>query len=500
MNKLTNLKRILSCWIPLVFTLSVIPDISLFFPSDLGINRAVRGHIPSAMQAQAQVIPTLSPTPPGTPAAQPSPTLTWRGPIIGGGYQGPPQLTASPVTDLTPGSPVPTTPPSSPQPADVGAVSNLDPNRIGVQVDINLSDSDWADAMARLETLGVQWVKVQVPWRDMQPSGPDQRDDRFFSIVERHIEDANRRGFDVLVSVVKAPAWARSTQEADGPPDNPETLANFIRLLFDEINAGDRPEDRALYGEYIDAIEIWNEPNLQREWTGTLPFNGAGYMQLFGPSYQAVRAYSSTVPVITAGLAPTGNNPGSVDDRDFLRQMYAAGLANYQDVVIGIHPYSWANSPDATCCGSRGWDDDPHFFYADTMREYRSIIANAGHNARMWITEVGYATWEGFPNQPPPGSEWMRFNSMWDQANYTLRMVELAQTSTDIENVMLWNLNFAVLAGLVENADERIAYSMIVPGTLCIVEPGSTNRTERPLFWMLYDALRPEVQLPGYCG
>jgi hypothetical protein len=206
------------------------------------------------------------------------------------------------------------------------------------------------------------------------------------------------------------------------------------------------------------------------------------------------------VPIITAGLAPTGNNPGSVDDREFLRQMYAAGLANYPDVLIGIHPYSWANSPDAVCCGTRGWDDDPHFFFADTLREYRSIIAAAGHNTRMWITEVGYATWDGFPNQPPPGSEWMRFNTMWDQANYTLRMVELAQTSGDIENVILWNLNFAVLSGLVENADERIAYSMIVPGTLCIIEPGSTNRTERPLYWMLYDALRPDIQLPGYCG
>ena len=37
--------------------------------------------------------------------------------------------------------------------------------------------------------------------------------------------------------------------------------------------------------------------------------------------------------IITAGLAPTGANTGTVDDRTFLRQMYAAGLANYQGVA-----------------------------------------------------------------------------------------------------------------------------------------------------------------------
>jgi len=27
----------------------------------------------------------------------------------------------------------------------------------------------------------------------------------------------------------------------------------------------------------------------------------------------------------------------------------------------------------------------------------------------------------------------------------------------------------------------------------------SPNRTERPAYWMIYDAVRPNVQLPSYC-
>jgi hypothetical protein len=254
-----------------------------------------------------------------------------------------------------------------------------------------------------------------------------------------------------------------------------------------------------MVGEYIDAIEIWNEPNLIREWQGTLPFSGAGYMRLFTPAYNAIRAYSPTMPIITAGLAPTGNTDGSIDDRTYLRQMYAAGLGNYSDVAIGIHPYGWGNAPDAACCGTRGWDNDPHFFFADTVREYREIMTANGHgNTRMWITEIGWATWDGFPGEPPVGSEWMRFNDKWAQANYTMRAFEIVQSTDLMGPMFLWNLNFAILAGMVENGDERAAYSLVIPGTAGQVQVGSENHTERPLYWMIYDATRPDVQLERY--
>ena len=95
----------------------------------------------------------------------------------------------------------------------------------------------------------------------------------------------------------------------------PEDLANFIRVILETV------------GSSVDAIEIWNEPNLQREWTGTLPFTGAGYMQLFLPAYETIRAYSDDIVIVTAGLAPTGDSAGSVNDRNFLVQMYNADSA-----------------------------------------------------------------------------------------------------------------------------------------------------------------------------
>ncbi|MCK6578214.1 MAG: hypothetical protein L6Q98_08945 [Anaerolineae bacterium] len=423
------------------------------------------------------------------------PTVTWFGPVIGPGYQpqtfapaptGTPAVTSGPITGGEAAA-------ATPAPATGGALfpdvlPDLDRTRLGMQLDINLEQADWDEAMFRLnEHLPLGWIKVQLPWRDVAPNGPGELS-AYWQRTRLYLEDADRRGFRILLSIAKAPNWARSTQNADGPPDDPAALASFLTQILSEV------------GGTIDAIEVWNEPNLQPEWTGALPFDGSGYMRLFVSAYSAIRALSPTIAIVTAGLAPTGDGAGSRDDRAFLREMYAAGLGNYQDIAVGIHPYSWSNAPDATCCGASGWDDDPHFFFADNLRDYRQIMVGNGHSApQLWVTEFGYATWDGFINQPAgTGNEWILRNSKWVQANYTISALAIAQAQGFIGPVMIWNLNFATLAGLIENGDERTAYSLVVPGESGDVIIGSANHTERPLYWMLYDAIRPEVNLDTY--
>lgn len=429
------------------------------------------------------------------------PTVTWMGPIIGPGYVPPPPPTHYPTNTPLPGTPQETPAPTvegqpsaTPGTPTTGAnfpdvLPNLDANRMGVQIDSNLEQADWDEAMRRVgsDQLAIKWIKLQISWRDMQPNGAGEVS-AYFQRIHLYLEDADRRQLNILLSVAKAPLWARSTTDQDGPPDDPQAYASFLTQMLQE------------FGGVVDAIEIWNEPNLSREWIGGLPFSGAGYMRLFAPAYQAIRAYSPSIQIIAAGLAPTGDNPGTVDDRTFLRQMYAAGLGNYHDIAVGIHPYSWANAPDATCCGGGGgWDNDPHFFFADNIRDYRQIMEANGHaDVQMWVTEFGWATWEGFPGQPPVGSEWMRNNSKWDQANDTIRAFQIGQETPFIGPMMLWNLNFATLDGLIENNDERIAYSIVLPGTNGMVDNNSENLTERPLYWMIYDAVRPDVDLPKY--
>ena len=189
-------------------------------------------------------------------------------------------------------------------------------------------------------------------------------------------------------------------------------------------------------------------------------------MQLFAPAYQAVRAYSPDIAIVTAGLAPAGENPtlGSRNDRTFLREMYAAGLGNYNDVHIGAHPYGWGNPPDTRCCDpieGRAWDDQPQFFFLDTLDDYHEIMVANGHGDKtIWVTEFGWATWSGIPTQAP--DEWMLYNTPDQQREYTLRAFEIAQSLNYVGPMFLWNLNFAN-ATLVERSDEKVGYSLLVP-------------------------------------
>lgn len=426
--------------------------------------------------ASALDLPTQTPLEPIVPTT-PVPIITqeptntpvvFLGPLVGTDYVLPPTSTprpsSTPTNTLTPTEgPSPTPRPSTATPVPL---PGIDPKQVGLQIRLLLDQNDFDNTLRRADDLGVGWLKVQIAWEDLQPNGPDEISEDF-KRFEIYIEVAKNRGFKTLISIAKAPAWARSNRDEDGPPDDPQALARFITLMLDN------------FGQAVDAVEVWNEPNLIREWRGQ-PLNGATYMKYFAPAYEAIRAYSPDIAVVSAGLAPTSDLGGvSRDDRSYLREMYNAGLGNYSDVAVGIHPYSWGNPPDARCCNydqEVGWDDDPHFFFANNIEDYRTVMNNYGHaNTQMWVTEFGWATWDRFPGDPP--EPWMGYTDEQEQATYTLRAIEIGQKGEyNIGPMILWNLDFAQQP-LIDAKDERVAYSLVLP---------EGNPQERPLYWMLY--------------
>ena len=327
----------------------------------------------------------------------------------------------------------------------------LDGEQMGIQLDPNVDPEAWDQVMTMTDRLGFGWIKVQASWRDLEPDYAGQND-AGFQHFQAYIQAAHDRGYRVLLSVVKAPDWTRSLRDEDGPPDNPQDLARFLSVLLNRV------------GPNIDAIEIWNEPNIQREWVGTLPFTGDGYLQLFRPAYAAIRAYSPDIVIITAGLAPTDTSPPiSVNDRDFLRQMYQAGLSEYTDIVIGVHPYGWSNGADVHCCGTgggQGWDNVPQFFFLDTLDDYRAIMTESGHGEIwLWVTEFGWASWQDLSTQPP--EPWMGLNSLNEQVTFTIRAFQVGQARGDIGPMFLWNLNFANTT-IIGSGDELAGYSLLL--------------------------------------
>ncbi|GAB5490063.1 MAG: hypothetical protein Phog2KO_02780 [Phototrophicaceae bacterium] len=394
------------------------------------------------------------------------------GPIIAPDYTPPPTSTPAP-TQVPTLIPSPTSIPITPITTPSNGLPVLDREQLGIQLYYNVNADQWFQLLRRTDPLQVGWIKVQANWEFLQPDHRDQFDTAF-SIFEAHVQRAHNDGYKVLVSIAKAPDWARGTFiEEDGPPANTQDLAYFINFMFDRM------------GNEISAIEVWNEPNLSREWVGGLHWSGAGYMDLFRVAYDTIRAQNPNMPIVTAGLAPT-RAEGAIDDRLFLQQMYDAGLADpyYQNIAIGIHPYGWGNPPDSSCCDAiegRGWDDDPRFFFLDTIEDYRDIMVLNGHeNVSMWTTEFGWSSWSGIPTEAP--ELWMTYTVPEQQAEYTLRAFEIGQERNYMGPMFLWNLNFAN-EDLIAESNEMVGYSLIIP-----------NLPLRPLYNDLRDSQRLEPQ------
>lgn len=376
-----------------------------------------------------------------------------------------PNYTLAPTEVRPAATPIPTAVPTagpSPTPGP-GLISDL----IGVQIHPNITDDDFYASLDHVKNLGVNWIKFQFNWSLLE-NGPGQYTD-FFYMLRLYVQRAHNQNIHVMVSVAKAPGWARAAtangvMTEDAPPADPQTLANFISGMLGEIGYD-------VYGNpYVSAVEVWNEPNLQREWYGH-PLTGGEYMRYFAPAYTAIRSFSPAITIITAAPAPTGTTGVSTNDRTWLQQLYNAGLASYgSDVVVGIHPYGWGNAPDARCCSnpSRGWDDQPQFFFLDTIEDYRTLMINNGHaNAQMWGTEVGWATFDGLITDSgqrpadPAGQPFFSHINQWQQAEYLLRALTLAQERSYLGPMIIWNLNFATLPGEVNKSDQQTGYSLL---------------------------------------
>ena len=375
---------------------------------------------------------------------------------------------AQPVATGTPAAPTSVGPTPTPEPEyPIYTGPPLNRDEIGIQ--IYLHRQDVRDLLRHLEALDAGWVKVQVSWKLHEPR-PGEYNEELFGELDRLVDGADGQNIKVLLSVSKAPEWSRPTTEMDGPPSDYALFEGFMRYLATR------------YTGKVAAYELWNEPNLQREWNGT-PLNAADLVELTRRGAAGVRAVDPAARIISAGPATTGINDGvnAIDDRVYFGGMLAAGVASVVDGA-GVHPYGWANPPDSRAADatqvSSSHNNHPSFFFADTLEDYRAMLVAAGAaDLKLWPTEFGWGTFEGLltdegqPASPPAGSEFMADNTEWEQAVYTLRAFEIGNEREWVGPMFLWNLNFGFA---LDYQFQETGYSLIRP-----------DGGRRPAYWAL---------------
>ena len=207
-----------------------------------------------------------------------------------------------------------------------------------------------------------------------------------------------------------------------------------------------------------DAIEVWNEPNIDQEWpTGQI--SGARFTQLLAAAYNAIKAANPATIVISGAPAPTGAEaafPGRVvnDDR-FMREMAAAGAAQYMD-CLGLHYNEGVISPTQSGGDPRGGYETYYF------QRMLNRGAQFFPNTKVCWTELGYLSGEGMPGPIPPAFAWASNVTVGQQAQWLAQAAQQSRASGRVLMMIVWNVNFTVWG-----SDPQAGYAMLRPGGGC---------------------------------
>jgi LysM repeat protein len=275
---------------------------------------------------------------------------------------------------------------------------------------------------------GMAWLKVQHKWQ----AGDSASD------LDGVIKDAHANNFKILLSITGVDTY---------PAPNSIDFNSYVNFVRDVATLGP------------DAIEVWNEMNIDFEWPAG-QINPASYVNnMLAPAYTAIKAANPAVLVISGALAPTGFDNGHnawADDR-YLAGMRAAGAANYMDCV-GVHHNAGATSPNA----STGHPAGSHYswYFPSTLNLYYNTFGGA---RKVCFTELGYLSSEGFAGLPT-NFAWASGTSVAEQAQWLAEAVSLAASGGRVRLFIVYNVDFTQydLSG-----DPQAGYAIIRPNGDC---------------------------------
>jgi hypothetical protein len=182
-----------------------------------------------------------------------------------------------------------------------------------------------------VEDAGFRWVKQEFPWREIEPS---RKGDFDWARTDRIMNQIDDHGLKVIVRLGVQPEWAGGGFPEVGPPTNMQDFGDYVQAVATR------------YKGRIDAYQIWNEPNLSREW-GNRPPNAAEYTEMLRMAYETIKAVDPYPIVISAGMAPTTRNDNVArPDTYYIQEMYDAGAKPYFD-ALGAHGAGYASPPEA---------------------------------------------------------------------------------------------------------------------------------------------------------
>ena len=229
----------------------------------------------------------------------------------------------------------------------------------------------------RMHDGGVGTIRAVLQWSAIESS----KGEYDWTSSDQILTQLALAGLEPLVTVYGTPQ-AYASEAIDAPTNDEKTFdawADFLKAAvarygtdgdfwknLSQANADITPQP-------IREWEIWNEPNSSTFWAPTP--DPAAYADLLTRSAKIIHEGDPEARVMSAGMFATPQSDGAIVSYDFLKSMFdESGVADAVDVV-GVHPYG----PDAKSV-------------IDQVKKTRQALDDAGSEAPMWATEIGWGS------------------------------------------------------------------------------------------------------------
>lgn len=307
-----------------------------------------------------------------------------------------------------------------------------------------------------LKEAGFGWVKQYFAWQDIEGASKGHYD---WERADRIVDEAAKRNLKLLVRVgmdPDRPFWAGD------PPDNIGHFADFLAQVANR------------YRGRIQAYQVWNEPNLAREWGKKQP-DPAAYARMLRTVYNTIKSVDPNTIIVTAGMAPTTQDDAiAMPDLRFYQGMYDAmgGKSNGYFDMLGVHGAGFAVPPETDPAdimkNPKLYNNDPS--KPDLLRVYsfrrvedvRALMVKNGDEAkRVVLLEFGWTT----DDRPDSPYFWHGAGAGIDQARqgcYLVRALIYAKANWQpwigmMSMIYLPDSNW-------KKSDEQYYWSIIGPG------------------------------------
>ena len=206
------------------------------------------------------------------------------------------------------------------------------------------------EVLADLAQIGVTELRTGISWADYySPQGKDWYD-WLIPTLARQVK--------VLPCFLYTPPSLGLKPKTSSPPARPKDFADFLDIILTEL------------GEHFEWVELWNEPNNKIEYDYTLDKHWFLFAEMVGGA--AHWAQKRGKKTLLGGMSPV--------DPNWLQLMFDRGVMQYIDAV-GIHGF-----PDVF---DQQWED-----WDTYVKAVRQVLQENGSTAQIWITEVGFSTWQ----------------------------------------------------------------------------------------------------------